>query len=305
MAVSKKVATRNIQTIKIQGHINSFKYQDNDLGTIAITIPRSEIYDTFTENELFHNCLYFLFGNNGNKEVAYVGQAKKRNSNESVLNRIREHDKKEEESYNEKWNNVVIVTNKNDVWTIDDVCALEKAFFIEIGKDNRLNTQTPNYGGDDFERFMTKIEQVKLLITAIGFNMFSKETNVDNVQVVPDYTNFSVEDLHNWGSTIPEVITPKKVVKKMVDLLPNSVWNDKTVFLDPACKGGEYLKEIYDRLMESEYMKTKYPNDIARSTHILKNQLYGIALSKVWHAFISMFFNCHFRIRYFCKCTDK
>lgn len=207
-AVSKKAETRNIQIVKLQGHINSSKYQNNDLGTIAISIPRYELYNTFTEPELYHNCLYFLFGRDENKEVVYVGQAKKRNAGESALTRIREHDEATNESYHGKWNQVVIVTNKDDVWTIDDVCALEKAFFIEIGKDNRLNDKTPNYGGDDFERFKTKIEQVKLLITAIGFNIFSEKTNVDNVQIVTDYTNFSVEDLHNWGSAIPEIITP-------------------------------------------------------------------------------------------------
>lgn len=202
MAVSKKAETINIDIVKLQGHINSSKYQNNDLGTIAISIPRSELCDTFTEIELYHNCLYFLFGQDENKEVVYVGQAKKRNAGESALKRIKEHDTATNESYHGKWNQVVIVTNK------DDVCALEKAFFIEIGKDNRLNDKKPNYGGNDFERFKTKIEQVKLLITAIGFNIFSEKTNVDNVQIVTDYTNFSVEDLHNWGSAIPEIITP-------------------------------------------------------------------------------------------------
>ena len=80
---------------------------------------------------------------------------------------------------------------------------------------------------------------------------------------------------------IPEIVTPVKIVKAMVDMLPAEVWNSKTKFLDPACKGGEYLREIYDRLMENETMQSAFPNDIARSNHILKNQIYGIALSQV------------------------
>ena len=80
---------------------------------------------------------------------------------------------------------------------------------------------------------------------------------------------------------IPEIITPQKVVKAMVDMLPEEVWSSHTVFLDPACKGGEYLKEIYDRLMETESIIAEYPNQFERSNHILLNQLYGIALSQV------------------------
>ena len=66
----------------------------------------------------------------------------------------------------------------------------------------------------------------------------------------------------------------------MLDLLPLDVWNSSTKFLDPACKGGEYLKEVYDRLMKSNALKAEFPNIIERSNHILKNQIYGIALSR-------------------------
>lgn len=30
---------------------------------------------------------------------------------------------------------------------------------------------------------------------------------------------------------IPEIVTPQRVVKQMVDMLPVEVWNDQTVFL--------------------------------------------------------------------------
>lgn len=80
---------------------------------------------------------------------------------------------------------------------------------------------------------------------------------------------------------IPEIVTPQKVVKAMVDMLPAEVWNSKTKLLDPACKGGEYLREVYDRLMETEILQSEFPNAIERSNHILKNQIYGIALSQV------------------------
>ena len=91
--------------------------------------------------------------------------------------------------------------------------------------------------------------------------------------------NAPVEDLQHGMTRIPEIVTPHKVVKAMCDMLPSEVWNDQTVFLDPACKGGEYLREIYDRLMDCELLQAKYPNETARSNHILIHQIYGIALS--------------------------
>jgi hypothetical protein len=53
------------------------------------------------------------------------------------------------------------------------------------------------------------------------------------------------------------------------------------VFIDPACKGGEFLREVYDRLMETESLKALYTTTLSRSIHILQNQIYGIALSEV------------------------
>ncbi len=64
-------------------------------------------------------------------------------------------------------------------------------------------------------------------------------------------------------------------------MIPTELFNSKTTFLDLACKGGEYLREIYDRLMETENLIAEYNDPIERSNHILSKQLYGIALSDV------------------------
>lgn len=66
----------------------------------------------------------------------------------------------------------------------------------------------------------------------------------------------------------------------MLDLLPAEVWNPDTTFLDLACKGGEFLQEIYERLMVSESLQRKFPKTTTRSMHILQNQIYGIGLSE-------------------------
>lgn len=77
------------------------------------------------------------------------------------------------------------------------------------------------------------------------------------------------------------MITPQWVAKDMVNLLPAEVWNQSTTFLDPACKSGIFLHEIYLKLMETDSLIKEFPDKSERRRHILKNQLYGIALDPV------------------------
>lgn len=77
------------------------------------------------------------------------------------------------------------------------------------------------------------------------------------------------------------MITPSWVAKDMVNLLPAEIWNQSTTFLDPACKSGIFLHEIYLKLMTTETLIKEFPDKAQRRQHILQNQLYGIALDPV------------------------
>lgn len=285
MARTKKDTTNNtinIKSLNVKSHIGSAKYVNDDWGTVAFVIPRNELQMRFEDIELQYNCIYFLIGFENNKEMIYVGQAKKRNNGGSVLKRLREHDDSTTEKYRDVWDWVIVVTNKNDTWGLDDLNALENAFYHEIPAEQNLNGNNPNSGGADYEVYIDKIKQIKNYITSIGFTVFADTEDTEKIQITSEVNEYTiVEDLQNGMARIPEIITPQKVVKAMVDMLPEEVWSSHTVFLDPACKGGEYLKEIYDRLMETESIIAEYPNQFERSYHILLNQLYGIALSQV------------------------
>ena len=65
--------------------------------------------------------------------------------------------------------------------------------------------------------------------------------------------------------------------KDMVNILPEEVWNKDTTFLDPCCKSGVFLHEIYLKLMETSSMVQEFPDQSERRKHILQNQLYGIS----------------------------
>lgn len=81
------------------------------------------------------------------------------------------------------------------------------------------------------------------------------------------------------------VYTPQDVVKKMLDILPKDIWANRDVkFLDPACKSGVFLREITKRLVDAQIKadgkKLKGKERLPYIRQVLKNQVYGIAISE-------------------------
>src|SRR5204862_528564 len=66
----------------------------------------------------------------------------------------------------------------------------------------------------------------------------------------------------------------------MLDLLPEELWRDRNAsFLDPACKSGVFLREIARRLDTG--LEDEIPDRQRRINHILRNQLFGIAITEL------------------------
>ena len=77
-----------------------------------------------------------------------------------------------------------------------------------------------------------------------------------------------------------ELFTPPSLVKNILDLLPGEIWKDKTAtFLDPVAKSGVFLREIARRLADG--LEEEIPNEQERINHILKNQVFGIAITEL------------------------
>lgn len=77
-----------------------------------------------------------------------------------------------------------------------------------------------------------------------------------------------------------EVFTPPQLANQMLDLLPHALWsNPDARFLDPACKSGVFLREIARRLDKG--LEAKIPDRQARIDHIMKHQLFGIAITEL------------------------
>ena len=82
-----------------------------------------------------------------------------------------------------------------------------------------------------------------------------------------------------------QIFTPRWVVNKMVEELEENnpgCFDDSTkTFADLYMKSGLYITEIVKRLFRSEKIKAEYPDDQERIRHILREQVYGMAPTRI------------------------
>lgn len=99
-------------------------------------------------------------------------------------------------------------------------------------------------------------------------------TNFKNLRSEPDVLEV-IADLSN-----DEVFTSPRVANEILDMLPSDVWtNPKLRFLDPGTKTGVFLREITKRLMVG--LNLEIPNELDRINHILKNMVWGVAVTEL------------------------
>lgn len=100
-------------------------------------------------------------------------------------------------------------------------------------------------------------------------------------------TSDSKEDVFDYvpPQKTNQIYTPKAVVEMQLDLLakeePGCFDDPNKTFADLYVKSGYYLTLIAKRLYNSKAIKAIYPDDNERLHHILKNQIFGVAPSKV------------------------
>jgi len=98
---------------------------------------------------------------------------------------------------------------------------------------------------------------------------------------MPTVTNYNPDVLSCLANlSSDEVFTPPQLANQMLDLLPADLWcNPEARFLDPACKTGVFLREIAKRLDKG--LEPLIPDRQERINHIMKNQLFGIAITEL------------------------
>lgn len=77
-----------------------------------------------------------------------------------------------------------------------------------------------------------------------------------------------------------EVFTPPSLANQVLDLLPQELFaSPTTTFLDPVSKSGVFLREIVKRLDRG--LETRMPDRQERIEHILRKQVFGIAITEL------------------------
>ena len=77
-----------------------------------------------------------------------------------------------------------------------------------------------------------------------------------------------------------EVFTPPSLANQVLDLLPQELFKSPTTtFLDPVSKSGVFLREIVKRLDRG--LETQMPDRQERIEHILRKQVFGIAITEL------------------------
>ena len=286
----------NIKEEVVQGHRFGKKLTNSDYGTVAFLLSRNDILrdkkanaDNFSDQELTYNSIYFLIGyeqnNDSTTEMMYVGQAGIRDNGQSVLDRLNEHawSGNDPAKYIDKWTDIVVVTNEKKAWGATELDALEHIFWSLIPVGNRYNSAKPSCTGADLGKFAEAVKQVKEYLDYLQYSMFKEKTDDVLAQNINDIAKAKSElpiDLDRGTTRIPNITTPPRIVSKMLDMLPPEVWNDETVFLDPACKDGGFLKAIYDRLISDKKLIAKYNGNVDALKNKILSNLYGIALKQ-------------------------
>lgn len=263
----------------IQGYTaldNCYKYTDSDSTIDCYAFTRDALSKPLktAEPALNTNLVYALIGQQNNKDMVYVGQASKATK---PLVRILQHMNTQastKEKYYDYWQLALIFVCKNtnpaDQWgtdTIDDLEALLiKDTQVECSwnsKDERIRNPLSL---DRIRSHSRKLLDIREYVNNLEFNFFNKADKHENSsnttyeerldaeekQLIDNTVNLTTINLEPTAS-VPEYTTPESVVNQMLDSLSWEEFNEATKFFDPACKGGEFLALIHDRMMKRLY----------------------------------------------------
>lgn len=154
---------------------------------VIYKIPRIQLGDLKSRDEMKQSGIYFLFGRDEDKQkdVTYIGQAITRKNGEGVLLRIQEHTRDTHADY---FNDVIILTTQNNSFGPTEISYLENKFTQlakQAGRYIVKNGNDPNPGNvtEEKESELDEIiENTLMIIGTLGYRVFvpmTKEVSQD------------------------------------------------------------------------------------------------------------------------------
>ena len=170
--------SKNINMFLMDGEVTGkIKCTLSNWTGVIYKIPRIQLGDLKSRDEMKQSGIYFLFGRDEDKQkdVTYIGQATTRKNGEGVLLRIQEHTRDTHADY---FNDVIILTTQNNSFGPTEISYLENKFTQlakEAGRYIVKNGNDPNPGNvtEEKESELDEIvENMLMIIGTLGYRVF-------------------------------------------------------------------------------------------------------------------------------------
>ena len=170
--------SKNINMFLIDGEVTGIiKCTLSNWTGVIYKIPRIQLADLKSRDEMKQSGIYFLFGRDEDKQedVTYIGQATNRKNGEGVLLRVQEHTRDNHADY---FNDVIILTTQNNSFGPTEISYLENKF-TQLAKDaGRFivkNGNEPNSGNVTEEKqseLDEVVENTLMIVGTLGYRVF-------------------------------------------------------------------------------------------------------------------------------------
>lgn len=278
----KKVTTENnadYEPIKVEAadwELEDYKIFRKTLSPLKSVICYEVNYNIFEEYSV--NALDKYINNNGvyimlnGSEPYYVGQA------DNVFNRVQMHTT---DKHSGKWEKALLFVSKNNELTKDYQDVLEMRLIDETAGrgakivngtiGNKVNATTVYSNNtmkyDSIIRFIAEASY------KLGYDFLVRST----------YSNNTVNAIGNAQTELAKdesktnvIVTPKWVVKDMLDSLPEQAFGYGTTILDFAIKDGAFLQSAFERSFNNKDLITRFPDENRRKLYISQFKLFGV-----------------------------
>ena len=170
--------SKNINMFLMDGEVTGIiKCTLSNWTGVIYKIPRIQLADLKSRDEMKQSGIYFLFGRNEDKQkdVTYIGQATNRKNGEGVLLRVQEHTRDIHADY---FNDVIVLTTQNNSFGPTEISYLENKFTQlakEAGRFIVKNGNEPNSGNITEEKqseLDEVVENTLMIVGTLGYRVF-------------------------------------------------------------------------------------------------------------------------------------
>ena len=188
--------SKNINMFLMDGEVTGkIKCTLSNWTGVIYKIPRIQLGDLKSRDEMKQSGIYFLFGRDEDKQkdVTYIGQATTRKNGEGVLLRIQEHTRDTHADY---FNDVIILTTQNNSFGPTEISYLENKFTQlakEAGRYIVKNGNDPNPGNvtEEKESELDEIvENTLMIIGALGYRVFVPMTKKVSQDLTDNHSTY-------------------------------------------------------------------------------------------------------------------